>query len=66
MLLLVAQKLREDDELLRIVRDKFKFVFVDEYQDTNEVQLSILKSIVGHSGQITIVGDDDQTIYSCK
>jgi superfamily I DNA/RNA helicase len=66
MLLMVARKLRDDEEFAKLVRSKYQYIFVDEYQDTNQVQFSILKSLAGHTGKITVVGDDDQTIYSCK
>ena len=39
------------------------FIYV---KDTNQVQFELLKQLAGHSGQVTIVGDDDQTIYTCN
>jgi DNA helicase-2/ATP-dependent DNA helicase PcrA len=48
------------------VRGLFDHVLVDEYQDTNMAQAVLLKSIVGPSGNITVVGDDAQSIYSFR
>ena len=46
--------------------EKFKYVLVDEFQDTNPNQYMLVKLIAGKHKQITIVGDDDQAIYSWR
>lgn len=48
------------------VRDLFDHVLVDEYQDTNLVQSEILRSLCGPTGNLTVVGDDAQSIYSFR
>lgn len=48
------------------VRGLFDHVLVDEYQDTNMAQAQLLMSLVGPSGNITVVGDDAQSIYSFR
>jgi DNA helicase-2/ATP-dependent DNA helicase PcrA len=53
-------------EVLRRYRDRFHFVLVDEYQDTNRAQYSFLRLIVGDKSNLFVVGDDDQSIYGWR
>ena len=46
--------------------ERFRFVMVDEYQDTNRAQLLLVKELVAHHGNLTVVGDDDQSIYAWR
>lgn len=48
------------------IRELFDHVLVDEYQDTNLVQANILRSMCGEAGNLTVVGDDAQSIYSFR
>ena len=60
-LLLFAVKLLNDHEDLRSVwRDKFQFITVDEFQDTNGQQMKLIQNLVGKDQNICVVGDDDQ------
>ncbi len=45
---------------------RFRFVLVDEYQDTNRAQLLLVKELVARHGNLTVVGDDDQSIYAWR
>jgi ATP-dependent DNA helicase Rep len=45
---------------------KIQYLLVDEYQDTNASQYELVKLIAGEKGLLTVVGDDDQSIYSCR
>jgi DNA helicase-2/ATP-dependent DNA helicase PcrA len=66
-LLLRSYELLLNDEVLREhYRERFKFVLVDEFQDTNRLQYRWLKLIAGGGGNIFAVGDDDQSIYAFR
>jgi len=47
-------------------RGRFDYILVDEFQDTNRTQYILMKMLTGDSGRITVVGDDDQSIYSWR
>ena len=55
--------MRDNAELLRQYRERFKHVLVDEFQDTNAIQYRWLKLLAGPTGVPFVVGDDDQSIY---
>ncbi|MBU6445004.1 MAG: UvrD-helicase domain-containing protein [Alphaproteobacteria bacterium] len=58
--------LRNHPDILQDYRDRFKYMLVDEYQDTNVVQYLWLKLLAGGSGNVCVVGDDDQSIYGWR
>ncbi|HEY2070259.1 MAG TPA: UvrD-helicase domain-containing protein [Rhizomicrobium sp.] len=66
LLLDVLAILRGHPEILEEYRDRFKYMLVDEYQDTNTVQYLWLKLLAGKSGNVCVVGDDDQSIYGWR
>jgi DNA helicase-2/ATP-dependent DNA helicase PcrA len=55
--------LRERPSLLARLRERYRFILVDEFQDTNHAQLEMLKLLAGEAANLTVVGDDDQAIY---
>ena len=63
LLLRSLELLRDNAELLRQYRERFKHVLVDEFQDTNAIQYRWLKLLAGPTGVPFVVGDDDQSIY---
>jgi DNA helicase-2/ATP-dependent DNA helicase PcrA len=65
-LLLYWFHLMQDDALAADVRDRFDAVLVDEYQDTNALQASILYRLCPNGRGLTVVGDDAQSIYSFR
>ncbi|MDP1625384.1 MAG: UvrD-helicase domain-containing protein [bacterium] len=65
-LLLKAKELLEIEEVRIRYTSLWKYVHIDEYQDTNKVQYSIAKLITGESKNICVVGDVDQNIYSWR
>jgi len=63
ILLEVIRLFNNHKTVLESYRRKFEFVMVDEFQDTNKVQYSLLKLLAGSHHNIFVVGDDDQSIY---
>lgn len=57
---------RKRPNVLREYRDLFKFVLVDEFQDTNTAQYELVKLLAKPKNNITVVGDDDQAIYKFR
>ena len=55
--------LREHPSVRARLRGRFRFVLVDEFQDTNHAQLEMLQLLAGGAANLTVVGDDDQAIY---
>jgi len=58
--------LKQNPEVLYKYQDKFKYILVDEYQDTNHAQYLIIKSLAARFENICVVGDDAQSIYSFR
>jgi DNA helicase-2/ATP-dependent DNA helicase PcrA len=54
------------EDVAEIYRDQFRHVLVDEYQDTNRIQAELVDSIAGRHGNVMVVGDDAQSIYSWR
>ena len=66
LLLLTYTILNENDDLCREISNKYQYIMVDEYQDTNEIQLLLLKKLCRTHNNICVVGDDDQSIYGFR
>ena len=58
--------LNENPEIEDYYANKFQYVLVDEYQDTNKAQFTLVKLFAKNNGNITVVGDNDQGIYSFR
>lgn len=58
--------LKNDEEVRTYYQTKFKYIHVDEFQDTNSVQYEMLKIIAAKNKNIFVVGDEDQSIYSWR
>lgn len=58
--------LMENPDILEYYSNKFKYVLVDEYQDTNKAQFTLVTMLASKHGNITVVGDNDQGIYSFR
>ena len=66
LLLLPIKLFREHKEVLEEYQDRFQYVLIDEYQDTNETQYLLSKMICAKYKNICCVGDEDQSIYSFR
>ena len=60
---LALRVLRERPHVLRQLQDRYRWILVDEFQDTNHAQFETLRLLAGERGNLTVVGDDDQSIY---
>ena len=58
--------LTENPDVLEYYSEKFKYILVDEYQDTNKAQFMLISLLAGRYGNITVVGDNDQGLYSFR
>jgi superfamily I DNA/RNA helicase len=66
LILLTLRLFREHPEALESCRAKYKFVMVDEYQDTNAAQFELVHSLTREHRNFCVVGDDDQSIYGWR
>jgi DNA helicase-2/ATP-dependent DNA helicase PcrA len=63
LLLLCVRLLEEHPEVLGYYQRKFRYILIDEYQDTNKLQYRFASALAGEHRNICVVGDDDQSIY---
>ena len=66
LLILAVRGLDENPDIRREWQHRFRFIMVDEFQDTNHLQMRLLKLIVGPEQNVCVVGDDDQSIYGWR
>lgn len=65
-LLILTNKLLDNSEVLEYYQDKYQYILVDEFQDTNRIQYEIIKKLASKNRNLFVVGDDDQSIYSFR
>ncbi len=63
MIVNTVRLLSENDDVLEYYQNKFRYVCVDEYQDTNHAQYVLVGLLAGGKNNLCVVGDDDQSIY---
>ena len=63
---LTIKILEENKDILDYYTEKFKYILVDEYQDTNKAQFRLISLLASKHGNITVVGDNDQGIYKFR
>lgn len=66
LILLSVKLLSEDENILNIYRNRFKYTFVDEYQDIDENQYKLIRLLVPDNGNIFVIGDPNQAIYGFR
>ena len=66
LLVKLRQVLNEFPQVRREISERFQHILVDEYQDTNPIQAEIVRLIAGDRGNVMVVGDDSQSIYSFR
>ena len=66
LLMLTYKILKENDALRKETSNRYKYIMVDEYQDTNELQFRLLELLSSEHNNLCVVGDDDQSIYGWR
>lgn len=66
LLVNVVNLFKQNADILQYYQDKFKYIVVDEYQDTNPIQYQIVKMLADNHQNICVCGDDDQSIYGFR
>ncbi len=66
LLLFTVKLLNENPEVCQFYQNKFEYILVDEYQDTNRCQYELVNLLTGTKQNICVVGDDDQSIYAFR
>ena len=66
MLLVTLDMFKNRPEIVDKLRKQYRYIQVDEYQDTNAVQAEIIYTLAGDDGNLAVVGDDDQSIYGFR
>lgn len=66
LIALPVSLLRHNQEVRQRWQNRIRYLLVDEYQDTNTSQYELVKLLVGERARLTVVGDDDQSIYSWR
>lgn len=66
LIALTYKLLDENEDLARATSERYRYIMVDEYQDTNELQLKLLQKLCMTHNNLCVVGDDDQSIYGWR
>lgn len=66
MMVLCYELLVSRKDILRSLQNIFKYILVDEFQDSNKLQYEILKLLSGYADNVYVVGDDDQSVYGFR
>lgn len=66
LLLLTYKILDENPDIAKSTSERYKYIMVDEYQDTNDLQYQLLRKLCSNHKNLCVVGDDDQSIYGWR
>ena len=66
LLMLTVELFHSHDEVLASYQNRFRYIMVDEYQDTNNAQFELVRLLAGKYRNLCVVGDDDQSIYAFR
>ena len=66
MIMKTVELLQTDAEVLASYQERFRYIMVDEYQDTNTAQFELIRLLAGKYKNLCVVGDDDQSIYKFR
>lgn len=66
MIILAKETLSQNSSILNKYQARFKYIQVDEYQDTSEIEKDVIYMIAGKNGNLAVVGDEDQCIYAFR
>ncbi len=66
LLALPYKILEQNEQLCRQISEKYRYILVDEYQDTNDLQFKLLQKLTTAHNNLCVVGDDDQSIYGWR
>lgn len=66
LIFMTVDLFEKDREVLDFYQEKFKYIMVDEYQDTNTIQFQLISLLAGKYQNLCVVGDDDQSIYKFR
>ena len=66
LLMLTVELFHSHDEVLEMYQQRFRYIMVDEYQDTNGAQFELVRLLAGAHHNLCVVGDDDQSIYKFR
>lgn len=66
LLLNMMLLLKRNESVKKIMSQRYQFILVDEFQDTNRTQFELVKALAGEHQNLFVVGDDDQSIYSWR
>ncbi|MCP5492615.1 MAG: UvrD-helicase domain-containing protein [Chlamydiales bacterium] len=66
LIILTVELFNACPDVLKKYQDQFRYIMIDEYQDTNDIQFELAELLTGPNGNLCVVGDDDQSIYSWR
>lgn len=66
IIMLAVQLFQQNKQVFRYYQDKFRYIMVDEYQDTNHAQYMLIKLLASEYRNLCVVGDDDQSVYGWR